>query len=176
MKKLFIFCLLVLMVFSTAAFAQDIRASKIPAAPVVAGTAAETPTYVNLLVLTSELPVSFVRMSQVNGNWKIGGQMSIGASYVVMYGKGTLQADGSVSNYNSFAYLGPVISLDAATDGTSISTGVTVGGVVGVGPMSAIFGYDVAAKQPVLGIGFKIDILTLTDATTTVLQRWNVKQ
>ncbi len=183
MKKLIIFiAMITLMIGMT--FGQEIGATKIPttSSPTTSvGTSdSNAPKYVDLLMLTSTLPVQFVRMNlDGSGVGSLAGQMSIGASYVAMYGRGQLEADGSVANFRPFFFGGPVVSLDLITDTTTavptMAAGVTVGVVMGMQPMSAIIGYDVLSQKVVAGLGFKIDMLTISDFTTTVLKRWDVR-
>ena len=181
MKKIIVFIAMLALVAGLA-FSQEISATKIPltSSPPSVGTGGtDTPKYVDLLMLTSELPVQFVRMNlDGSGLASLAGQMSIGASYVVMYGRGQLEIDSSVSNFRPMFFGGPVVSFDLVTDTTTttptLSTGLTVGAVVGMHPMSAIIGYDVLGKKAVVGLGFKIDVLSISDFTTTVLKRWDV--
>ena len=177
--KRFLIVALALVMVTGMAFGQEIRASKLPTT-VVIGTGAEAttnPAYVDLLVTTTELPVTFVRMAaDGSGAWTVDGQMSVGASYVLMYGRGKLETDGSVSGYRPFFFGGPVVAFDAVASGNTVAPGVTVGGVLGLGPMSGIVGYDLLGKKTVIGIGLKIDILTISDITTVVLKKYTVKQ
>lgn len=175
MKKVLVFFLLALMI-AGAGFSQEIRASKLPASTAT-GTGADALKYADLLVMTSEIPVSFVRLENDNGTMVVNGQMSIGAAYVFMYGRGQIQADGSIANYRAFVFGGPVVSYDLTTDAAlKVSSGLTLGAMVGMNPVSAIFGYDVIQKKIVIGLGFKVDLLTFTDATTVVLSRKDIVQ
>ena len=177
MKKVLVLFLLAMMV-AGAGFSQEIRASKIPAAINPAtGTGEDNIQYADLLIMTTEIPVNFVRLEQADGAMVVNGQMSIGAAYVFMYGRGEVKADGSIGNYRPFFFGGPVVSYDLVSDAElNISSGLTLGVMIGMNPVSAIFGYDVIGKKVVVGLGFKVDLLNVTDATTIVLSRKNVTQ
>ena len=84
MKKVLVLFLLAMMV-AGAGFSQEIRASKIPAAINPAtGTGEDNIQYADLLIMTTEIPVNFVRLEQADGAMVVNGQMSIGAAYVFM--------------------------------------------------------------------------------------------
>lgn len=117
-------------------------------------------------LFTPSLPVSFSRLEQNDaGDWRVGANVAIGASYVFMLGKGTGLEDGSVRVDPAF-FIGLTgnfgVAQDPDEDG-AISESFMLGGVLGFSGLSVIAGRDILAKTPILGVGGRIDLLTLTD-------------
>ncbi|HLP51398.1 MAG TPA: hypothetical protein VK154_10970 [Chitinophagales bacterium] len=125
-----------------------------------------------IVLLTPSFPVSFGRLEQDNaGNWRIGAQLTLGASYYLVVGKAFLNDNGTtqVEPYFSIgAHIDGGLSQNTETAG--VVGNLNVGGSVGFYKyINVLFAYDVLNKTPVFGLGGRVDLFSFTHGSGSII-------
>jgi hypothetical protein len=125
----------------------------------------------DVFLLTSNLPVSFSRLEKdADGNWRVGANMSLGASYGFMVAKGRGLQDGSIEFDPQF-YVGVTGNLGLSQDleESGVKESLMIGGVIGFSDFNALIGYDILVDTPVFGIGTRVNVQAITGGLATIL-------
>lgn len=119
---------------------------------------------------TTTVPVTFSRLEKVDGQWRIGATMSVGASYMYVVGRGTGQQGGNVQLAPDF-FIGLVADFGITQGDTSGVASSLMGGIAfGFQHLAILAGYDLLRSRPVLGVGTQIQTLSITTKLTGMLK------
>lgn len=125
-----------------------------------------------IVLLTPNVSLNFSRFQKQVDGWKFVGTLTPGASYNLVVGEGTEQADGSVSvqpyvSFGIFADGGFVVNNSGQLGGS-----FNIGGALGIYKfINLCVGYDAIQKVPFIGIGATVSIFTFkSGAGATILK------
>jgi len=121
----------------------------------------DTP-YKSKLLGSPTIPISFGRVEFQNGKYQVTPTLSIGYGYAWFFGDFIFSENDKiiVDPGFSFGIMGD-IGIQNNFDLTKPS-GLFLGGFIGIPAITLFSGYDFLAKTPIIGLGTRVDLYTLS--------------
>ena len=117
--------------------------------------------FTTIMVLPTN-PVTFNHIVKDSaGEYSIGPAVSLGASAVLVLGRSTYLGESTQLEPLILVGAGLDFGIREATDGEDLETGVHITGMVGFNRLAVLFGKDLLSDYSFVGVGLKVDLITL---------------
>jgi len=105
---------------------------------------------------TPALQLTFTRVEQIDGQWKLTTPILIGYSYIFSYANGIIHQDSSITVENKFFFGGGFnLGITPKPDG-SLETSVPIGAIVGYNRYGLFGGVDALTGKPMFAVSVNL--------------------
>lgn len=109
-----------------------------------------------LKLTTPALQLTFTRVEQIDGEWKLTTPILIGYSYIYSLANGVIHRDSSITVENKFFFGGGFnLGVTPTLEG-SLETSIPIGAIIGYNRYGAFGGIDILTGKPMFGISINL--------------------
>ncbi len=123
----------------------------------------EAGSLLGIKLRTWSVPITLVRLDfNESGNSFIAPALSVGIGYAWISGVTIIDATSESLRIEPQTSIGIATSFGAVNGVDGITVSITVSGVIGFNSLNMSLGYDLITETAVLGVGFRIDVFSLS--------------